>query len=105
MNHLKEETYKKVDGTSFCNTTIKATVSQLIEILGQPNFADNDGEDKVNFEWERENSRGNVFTVYDWKNYRPIGKDENIEWHIGGFNNSDTEQAKEDINAALKAIA
>jgi len=92
-----KKTTKSTVGTSFHDTTIKCSVNTLIEILGEPNYEGNDGQDKVNFEWEMETEDGNAFTVYDWKEYRPIGRDEIIEWHIGGKGRLTTEKAKEEI--------
>jgi hypothetical protein len=66
-------------------------------VLGEPECAINDGEDKVNFEWEMETDDGDVFTVYDWKEYRSLNENEMIEWHIGGHNKNVTELAKEEI--------
>ena len=74
---------KSVMGTSFYGVTISTTVNQLTSKLGKPHYDVNDGEDKVNFEWFCENSEGEVFTIYDWKQYRPIGINEIIEFHIG----------------------
>jgi len=86
-----------VNGTSFFGTTLNASVNELIQILGKPSEENNTGEDKVNFMWNVECQDGTVFTVYDWKEYRPIGLDEQIEWHIGGFSEADTEKAKSEI--------
>lgn len=91
------QTTKSAVGTSFHKTTLKCSVNTLIEILGEPMYDGNDGEDKVNFEWEMETEDGDVFTVYDWKEYRPISKNEIIEWHIGGKSWLVTEKAKEEI--------
>jgi hypothetical protein len=99
-----KKTNKEAIGTSFHSTTIKATVNDLKTILGEPLFSDNDGQDKVNFEWEMETDNGNVFTVYDWKEYRSIDADEPIVWHIGGMDASITEQAKKEIETALKTV-
>lgn len=84
-------------GTSFFGTTLKASVIQLIQIFGDPTIQENTGEDKVNFEWDLECYDGTVFTVYDWKEYRPISLDEQIEWHIGGMSLANTEKAKREI--------
>lgn len=99
-----KKTNKECTGTSFHGTVIKATVNDLIEVCGEADFADNDGEDKVNFEWEMENNNGNVFTIYDWKEYRPIAKDGLIEWHIGGRDLADTEQGKDELQQALNNL-
>jgi hypothetical protein len=98
------KTFQLTDGTSFHNTTIKGSVSTLIKVLGTPDYLGNDGKDKINFEWEMETDSGDVFTVYDWKEYRSLNENEIIEWHIGGKSRSITEQAKSEItNAILKS--
>ena len=81
-------------GTSFYNTVIKTSVNELIRVLGQPQFEDNTGEDKTNFDFVCETKDGDVFTIYDWKYYRPIDKDEMIEFHIGGKASHVTQQAR-----------
>lgn len=90
-------TSKTTDGTSFFGVTIQATVKSLTQLLGKPAYDYNDGTEKVNYTWEMETSNGDVFTVYDWKEYRPIHEDEHIEWHIGGFNAEATEQARKEL--------
>jgi len=92
-----KKTFKEVNGTSFHSTVIEATVNELKQILGEPDYDGNDGEDKVNFEWEMETNNGDVFTVYDYKEYRSLPENEVIEWHIGGYNKDVTEQAKREI--------
>lgn len=97
-------TKKSVNLTSFHNTVVHATVRQLRQILGEPACEQNDGEDKVNFEWEMETESGTPFTVYDWKEYRQIGEDEEIEWHIGGRRSIETEEAAIEISNALAKL-
>jgi hypothetical protein len=94
-------TSKEVDGTSFHETTIKCSLATLRKVLGEPEYEPNDGEDKVNFEWVLETDNGDVFTVYDWKEYRSLNENEMIEWHIGGFDKPTTEQAKREIREAI----
>ena len=98
-----KKTNKRVSGTSFHDSVVIASVDQLIQVLGEPNEDSNTGFDKVNFEWEMELESGEVFTVYDWKEYRMLRTDEMIEWHIGGFNGTVTDLAAEQINQALLA--
>ena len=93
-------TSKDVDGASFHDTTIKCSVTTLRKVLGEPEYEPNDGEDKVNFEWTMETNDGDVFTVYDWKEGRPLSESEMIKWHIGGYNKTATEQAKSEIKKA-----
>ena len=94
-------TSKNTSGTSFHETTIKCSVATLRKVLGEPEYEPNDGEDKINFEWTMETNDGDVFTVYDWKEYRPLGESDMIEWHIGGYNQKSTEQAKSEIREAI----
>ena len=79
-------TKKNPTGTSFFGHTITATYRQLVEVLGKPQIAQNDGQDKSNFDWVCETDEGVLFTVYDWKEYRKIKPNEKIEWHIGAAN-------------------
>lgn len=95
-------TQQSVSGTSFHNVTITSTINELMEILGEPSDMNNSGQDKVNVEWECETENGKPFTIYDWKEYRPIGYDELIEWHIGADNELQAINAKQELNKMLK---
>ena len=90
-----------IAGTSFFGTTFPASVNQLIEAIGQPTIQDNTGEDKTNFEWNMELEDGTVFSIYDWKEYRVIDLDEEIDWHIGGKNGAHTEKALEQLSELI----
>jgi len=87
---------------SFHGVTLQSTVEELIAVLGEPDFSGNTGEDKVNYEWILETSNGQIFTIYDWKHYRPIDRNELIEWHIGAYSirvcNAAKNELIEDIN-------
>jgi hypothetical protein len=96
------KTNKSTNGTSFHYSTITATVNELISIIGEPVYNGNTGEDKVNIEWELEDDNEDVVTIYDWKEYRMIGYDEKIEWHIGGKSKEITDNAKGEIEYMLK---
>ena len=98
-----KQTDKSANGTSFHDHTFTATVDDLRNVLGQPQFESNDGEDKNNFDWIMETEDGEVFTVYDWKEYRRLEEDEVIEWHIGGRSGLITEKALLEIRKALMA--
>jgi hypothetical protein len=99
-----KRTDKTANGTSFHNHTFTATVDDLRNVLGQPKFESNDGQDKCNFDWIMETEDGTVFTVYDWKEYRQLAEDEVIEWHIGGRSGADTEKALNEIAEALNNL-
>jgi hypothetical protein len=94
---MAKKTEKSCNGSSFHNTTLSCKAKDLIKILGEPTYEDNTGEDKVNLEWVCETQDGEVFTIYDWKEYRAINSDEEIEWHIGGYKQRITEKAREEI--------
>lgn len=99
-----KKTNKSASGTSFHDTTISLTVHTLRKLLGEPVYENNTGEDKVNFEWKMETRSGDVYTVYDWKQYRPIREQEITQFHIGGHNKAVTEQAMNEMLDALGEI-
>jgi len=99
-----KSTLKSANGTSFHNTTFRASVAAVRQILGQPQCEQNDGRDKCNFDWTMETEDGTVFTVYDWKEYRPLEENEMIEWHVGGRSGADTEKALNEIAEALNSL-
>jgi hypothetical protein len=99
-----KQTDKSANGTSFHDTTFIATVADLRKILGEPQCEQNDGQDKCNFDWTMETEDGTVFTVYDWKEYRKLKEDEDIEWHVGGHSGLDTMKALEEIEEALASL-
>ena len=97
---MAKKTYQDTDGTSFHGVTIRATVDQLTKAFGEP-YDSNSGEDKVNFVWDMENNEGEVFTIYDWKEYRVLKSDEIVTWHIGAKSKSDSNVAEREILKAL----
>jgi hypothetical protein len=97
---MAKKTYKDTDGTSFHGVTIRATVDQLTKAFGEP-YDNNSGDDKVNFEWDMETDEGEVFTIYDWKEYRVLRSDEMITWHIGSKSKSDSNVAERELLKAL----
>ena len=98
------KTFESAAGTSFHNDVITTTVNELIKIVGEPVYDANDGEDKVNFEWNLELGDGTIFTIYDWKEYRSISMDELIEWHIGGQSGIDTTKAYKELKKLLNNL-
>ena len=89
-----KKTHKDTCGTSFHGDTIFISVEELINLLGEPQFQENDGNDKVNYYWDCETEDGELFTIYDWKEYRPISDFEQIEFHIGSFTKEISEKVK-----------
>lgn len=97
-------TDKELSGSSFHDVTVSATPNELIKLFGEPQYECNDGTDKVNMEWALETTEGHPITLYDWKEYRAIGEDELIEWHVGGFDFMTTALAKEEIESLLVTV-
>jgi len=91
---MKKATNDSTIGTSFHGTTVLLTRDQLTTILGDWNDYPSDIHDKVQYEWDVQLNSDDVFTVYDWKEYREVDSDEEIYWHIGGLDKETTEQAK-----------
>ena len=98
---------KDISGTSFHNHTFKASKSQLIRAIGEPEWTERAYQnitEKVQNEWICETEGGHVFAIYDWKEYREYGDDEIIEWHIGGHSGRITELAQEEIKLLFEFI-
>jgi hypothetical protein len=98
---MAKKTYQSADGTSFHGVVIRASVDQLISAFGDPSMEYNTGEDKVNFEWEMETDEGEVFTIYDWKEGRPLQRDQYVTWHIGAMSKSVSYDAEREVLKAL----
>jgi hypothetical protein len=96
-----KKTEKSANGTSFHDVTIKTTVNELTRVLGEPSYTGDFSEDKVSVEWICETEEGEVVTIYDWKEYRSIGKDETIEFHLGGHSKMHTLNGKEELVTLL----
>ncbi|MFA5395081.1 MAG: hypothetical protein WCY85_08875 [Sulfurimonas sp.] len=67
-------------GTSFANLSINTNLDRLVELLGQVSFLGS-GDDKVQLEWAFYKSPTRVFTIYDYKENKPIH--EITDWHVG----------------------
>lgn len=89
-------TNKSLNGTSFHMSTVSATVNELKQVLGEVRYT-GDFDDKVQNEWLMELKNGDVFSVYDWKEYKQYSNDDVIEWHIGGHDRTITERAKQQL--------
>ena len=88
-------------GTSFHGHTIVTTINKLYQKFGEPYNEQNDGSDKCNFDWLGLTDGGDVFTIYDWKEYRSIGLNEDIKFHIGAKDAETASQAKFELELIL----
>ena len=94
---MANKTDKDISGTSFHGITFNASVNEITEMFGEPSYEDNYGDDKVNFEWNMETIDGDMFTIYDWKEYKKLDLNEIVEWHIGAESRSISVQALDEI--------
>ena len=97
---MARKTNQNPSGTSFHDTVIYTTVNELLNLFPD-SYSDGDGGYKVYHEFTLETDDGDVFTIYDWKEYEDRGKYTEIEFHIGGFNRRITEQAREELEEML----
>lgn len=97
-----KKTNQSANGTSFHNVTITTTINALIELLGEPTYTGDWSEDKVTVEWVCETENEDVVTIYDWKEYRKLDRDEMIEFHLGGHDLMSILNAKEELMEQLK---
>jgi hypothetical protein len=99
---VMKKTNASASGTSFHGITFTASINALTSLLGEPSFTGDFSEDKVTVEWVCETIDGYIVTIYDWKEYRWIDKDERIEFHIGGRNKFETLDAKDELIDIMK---
>ena len=96
------ENTDRISGTSFHHDVVYATPNELKYLLGEPTFDTNDGEAKVNMEWCMEMEDGNVLTVYDYKEYKPLHPNGQVEWHIGAHSRFDSHLVKTLLSEELQ---
>lgn len=103
---MAKKTNKGVVGTSFYETTILSSIQELTDILGSPQYnnRNSDNVDKVMVEWVCETEDGDVFTIYDWKEYKVSKDSDIIRFHIGGHSKEITENALKEITRSSKGI-
>lgn len=102
---MESSVWGLINGTSYHGNTFRATVNELIELVGKPFHVDNSGQDKTTHEWAIYMlDRDEVFTIYDWKRYSPLHPDLKQEWHIGARSAS-TARAGVEILQELRSQA
>lgn len=99
---MAKHTRKSAGGTSFYGITLKATPQQLIDLFPNSYDEQNDGRDKTNFDFTLQTESGEVFTIYDWKEYRRLEMDEVVKWHIGASNEATSIEGRDEVVAMLK---
>lgn len=83
------------EGLSFFFDSVRTNVKTLKKKLGPPCFEENDGQEKCNYTWNVVTDTGIPFSIYDWKENRPLDENEYIDFHIGATNEKDSKIAKE----------
>jgi len=78
-----------------------ATPEKLTSLLGENTYGWNCGDDKVNMGWDCETEDGDVFTIYDYKTYRPLKMDDIVHWNLGGFSKETTEKGLIEMTTML----
>jgi hypothetical protein len=106
-NSIREDEYpiflsnQDYTGTSFYGDTITCSPQLLFDLIGEPQEAGNTGEDKTNYQWVLETDEGDLFTIYDYNEDRPLSNDEQVEWHIGARSPKISRYAKDYIESSL----
>ncbi len=94
---VPEEDYKDkltvfhdTDAPSTAGSSLKGYLygpnySQLVNFLGEPTFAEESFDGKIQVKWVIE-FEGSIFTIYDWKTFdREYTLEKLTNWSIGGF--------------------
>jgi hypothetical protein len=93
-------------GISYHNVDIVTTPSDLIELCEELDIeyhGNNTGEDKVNFDFDFYVPEKDLyFTVYDWKEYKPLRLNNSYNFHIGAKDQYSSFEAKEILTEFLK---
>ena len=101
MTKITPTQIANVLSTSFFGVCVKAKVSDMIKVLGEPHFTDAD--DNTSLEWMFESENGITFTIYDWQEKVPanVNREQVCEFHIGGNTKKGAERAKAIIEEYL----
>ena len=84
--------------------TLFATPEQMFNLFGEPQHNRNVGWSKTNFEWSL-SLNGSPFAIYDWKEYRVLNMNEEIEWRIASNKREVSSAAVSMINEFIEALA
>lgn len=96
--------WERAKFTSFHGETVTATLNELRKAIGKPDVDQGSPDGKITYMWIEETEDGDVYTIYDHKEYRKFGADEKIVWHIGAANCEIAEQAACEIEDEISSI-
>ena len=94
MKKLKDP--NKLNGSSFHGDTVKATLSELTEIMGEPLHLN---DSKVIYLWEMK--KDFPFSIYDWRRTKGINDNTEVDWHIGTHSQTKSRYAKNYLHLEL----
>lgn len=97
---MKRSSKNSID-TTFHGDDIMLTRYMIENKIGEPDYT-GDKDSKTQYEWICETENGDVFTIYDWKEYRDYNEYTPIVWHIGGHSKTVTEQALTELKQLFK---
>jgi len=95
---------KDTGNTSSYSHEVRTTVNDLKRVCGTPTFKE--PPEKVSIGWEMETEDGEVFTIYDWKEYsKPAARFPNrkVNFHIGARDEKSSLKAQEELLKALQS--
>ena len=107
MRNVLTKVGNKFYPTDFLGTIINTTPRSLINLskkIGADYYEGNDGQDKVNFDFNFLVDGNTILNVYDYKEYRILDLDENIAFHVGGRIEYETNLALEILKENLLII-
>lgn len=80
---------------------VEATLYELTQAFGEPTYANEDLDEKVQTEWVLR-INGVLATIYNWKTgSTPTGQ---YRWHVGGFGAGEVELVQEAVDTYRKAV-
>ena len=92
-----EKSEKSTNGTSFYGDVIVTTANKLTEIFGESEGS----SDKTIYLWSLEDENGDVFTIYDYKNYGGLGFDAVESFHIGAHSGKIANKVKIELEKLI----
>ena len=103
ITNIENSQSVKTSGAALVGT-IEATYEELIEAFGEPTYKELSGDGKVSTEWklefEHQDGKYVVATIYDWKMYdngTACRSGEKFRWNVGGFNYEALELVEEEL--------
>ena len=94
MEKLKEP--NKLKDSSFHGDTVRATLKELTELMGEPLHLN---DNSVIYLWEME--KDFPFRIYDWRRTKGIKEDTEVDWRIGTHSPTKSKYTKNYLHLKL----